>query len=226
MKQVTEVQLYSIAKKIEKLLESNVFRENTLDAQSLFPHIADSAQALIHSFEQIKDPSHFFDGDLFATLSHGDVLANFLLRLSNSLGAGGNSKAGEEVASLNKVLHGLDFFPTDKGIPEVLMLVHPVSTVVGRATLADRLVLYQNVTVGGVYNDKGKVEYPRFLGPAILNSGVSVLGKSEIYENVVFGANSFILNCTVPPNSVVVGQYPNHRILTGNPSLFDNFFRH
>lgn len=219
-------QLDSIAKKVCALLEANLFRQHNLDAKYLLPYLEDAAQYLVKSFEHINDLNHDFNGDLFASLRHGDVFANFLLRLSNSFREGGDLAAADDVAQLNKVLHGLDFFPKDQGIPDVLLLVHPLSTVVGGgATLPDRLVLYQNVTIGGVHNQEGGIDYPKFRGSAILNSGVSVLGNSEIYENVVFGANAFILNTNIPANSLVVGHYPNHRILESKPDLFDNYFR-
>ena len=85
--------------------------------------------------------------------------------------------------------------------------MHPVGTVVGAATYGDYLVLYQNCTLGA---DAGV--YPTLGEGVILYSRTSVLGRSVVGDNVVFAANSFLVNTDVPSDSLVVGQFPSHRI--------------
>ena len=120
--------------------------------------------------------------------------------------------------SLNKALHGLDLFYSVR-MPEVFLLVHPVGTVIGNADYRDYLVVYQNCTIG---SEGG--HYPHLGEGVVLNSRVSVIGDCTIGDNVVFGANSFILSTQIPSDSIVVGQYPAHRILPAGRPVRARFF--
>jgi serine O-acetyltransferase len=51
-----------------------------------------------------------------------------------------------------------------------------------------------------------------------------VLGASRIGADVVFAANSFVVNADVPDHSIVVGQYPRHRILPNPESVRARIF--
>ena len=55
--------------------------------------------------------------------------------------------------------------------------------------------------------------------------GATVIGECNIGENVIFGANTFVINADIPSNSVVVGQYPNIRIMKNKISVINNFFK-
>jgi len=105
-------------------------------------------------------------------------------------------------------------------MPEVFMVVHPVGTVLGNASYGNHFVAYQNCSVGSLEDGK----YPTFEGETILFAKSTVLGNCHVGKNVVFAANSFILNVDIPANSTVVGSYPDHRILPIKNDVKDHFF--
>jgi serine O-acetyltransferase len=99
-------------------------------------------------------------------------------------------------------------------------LVHPVGTVLGRARYADYLVVYQNCTVGADTDI-----YPTFSEGVILYSRCSVLGASRIGRNVVFAANTTIIDGTVADDTLVRGQFPDNTFSPNLRSVHDRCFR-
>lgn len=84
-------------------------------------------------------------------------------------------------------------------LPEHVRLVHPVGTVLGRATYADYFVAYNCSGVGSDIDGNR----PVFTGPCVLFPGARVLGNVRIGANVFITANTVVQNCEVPDNSVV-----------------------
>lgn len=56
-------------------------------------------------------------------------------------------------------------------------------------------------------------------------SGVKIIGSCKIGSNVVFAANTFIINMDIPSNSIVLGQYPNVKIKPNDKHSVFDFFR-
>jgi len=52
----------------------------------------------------------------------------------------------------------------------------------------------------------------------------SVIGNCSVGENVVFGANAFILNADIPEQCSVVGSFPNHKILSSKKKVQREYF--
>lgn len=77
--------------------------------------------------------------------------------------------------------HGCELF-YEVDLPTEMRLVHPLGTVLGRATYADGLVAYQGVSVGSTVDG----ERPVFKGPCVLFPGARVIG------NVTVGANVWV----------------------------------
>jgi serine O-acetyltransferase len=150
---------------------------------------------------------------------NGDHLATFLYFLANSAWTrDGDAVTATKLFAVNKALHGLDLFYSVR-MPEVFLLVHPVGSVIGNADYQDELVVYQNCTVGA----KDGV-YPRFGKGVVLFSRTSVLGATVVGDDVVFAANSFVLDTEVPAHSIVVGQHPGHRILPNPTPVHERVF--
>lgn len=120
----------------------------------------------------------------------------------------GNERKAERVFLLNRYLNNVDIFYKVK-LPDVFEVVHPLGSVLGSAHYKGRVILYQGVTVGSIYPGV----YPVFEGDVTLYSNCKILGNCRVGKNVVFAANSFILNLDVPEESTVIGQFPNHRII-------------
>lgn len=83
--------------------------------------------------------------------------------------------------------------------------VHPLGTVLGRATYAPHLVVYQNVGVGSDLNGNR----PTFKGPCVLFPGAKVLGNTVVGSNVYITANTVVQGVTIPDNCVV---FPSMRV--------------
>lgn len=90
-------------------------------------------------------------------------------------------------------------------LPEHVMFVHPVATVLGRAMYGDYFVCYQNVGVGSDLDGNKPV-----LGEGVvLFPGAKVLGNTKIGNNVFVTSNTVVQNVVVPDNCVV---FPSVRV--------------
>lgn len=151
-----------------------------------------------------------------------DKYAVFLYYLSRALYSADKSICATQIYSLNKILHSLDaFYEVD--LPEIFMLTHPVGSVLGRAKYSNYFCAYHNCGVGSDKKD-GITHYPSFGEGVVLYGGAKVIGKCQVGDNVIFGANAFIIHTNVPSNSVVVGAYPNHRILPSPHNVLNKVF--
>ena len=169
--------------------------------------LVDSAQDRVYRcFEGVKK-KYFNEGNRvrFDHL-HSDQYSMYLYMLANHLyRSGGDTRLATKLYYLNKALHGIDVFYTAQ-FPDVFLLVHPVGSVIGRATFANDLVIYQGCTVGCL-NDG---VFPTFEGSAILYAHSSVLGRCRIGRNVCIAASVSVVNTDVPDDVVVLGSYPNY----------------
>ena len=105
-------------------------------------------------------------------------------------------------------------------MPDVFMLVHPVGTVLGRASYGDFFVAYQNCTVGA--NHHG--QYPTFGQGVMLYAGASVIGASLVGDDVTVAAGALVIDSDLPSETVVVGTHPSNRILGAKASVYDRMF--
>jgi serine O-acetyltransferase len=127
-----------------------------------------------------------------------DIVENY--RLSRAAYSRNALLAAESHYRYNRANHAIDLF-YEIELPEHLMFVHPVGTVLGRATYGDFLCVYQNVGVGSDLDGNRPV-----LGDGVvLFPGAKVLGKTVISGNVFVMANAVMNGCYVPPNSVAYG---------------------
>lgn len=203
---------------VERLL-ANYLPDGTDPRRSLLPYVHDALAAVEHCFTAIHRKYYNLNDSIEFNHLNGDHFATFLYYLSNFIWkATGEEATPTKLFYLNKIMHGLDLFFSVE-LPPVFLLVHPVGTVIGNAHYGDYLVIYQNCTIGA---DAGV--YPRFGTGTVLYSRTSVLGNSTIGDNVVFAANSFVVNSDIPSDSIVVGQYPHHRVLDATRSVRDRLF--
>ncbi|BDB64722.1 hypothetical protein T36_1179 [Helicobacter cinaedi] len=153
---------------------------------------------------------------------HTDKYATFLYFLSHSLYKADKAKLATKVYYLNKILHGIDIY-YEICLPEVFSLTHPLGSVLGRARYGNYLCVYQNCTIG-VDGGDGIAYGPTLGEGVVLCASSKVIGRCQVGDNVIFGANAFIINTDVPSNSIVVGSYPHHRILPSNHNVLKEFF--
>jgi serine O-acetyltransferase len=155
---------------------------------------------------------------------NADHMCTFFYFLSNSLYREGvNEKVAQKLFYLNKILHSVDIFYKVK-LPNIFLLVHPLGTVIGRAKFDNYAVIYQNVTIGGV-REKNILKYPEFGKGVILYSGSSIVGNCKIGNNVTFAANTKIVNKNISNNKLVLGIYPNNRVVKNEKNNSKIFFK-
>lgn len=174
-----------------------------------------------YCFSKIKRKYYYENDGVVFDHINADHMAAFLYFLGNSIWkSSGETELPVKLSYLNKILHGLDLFYSVR-MPDVFLLVHPLGSVIGNAQYSDYLVVYQNCTVGSVDGD-----YPVLGEGVVLYSSSSVLGKCLVGDDVVFAANSAVLNTNVPSHTVVFGNYPNCRFkentVTVRARIFDS----
>lgn len=195
-----------LLKYIEKLVQLYLPDNKPLDLHPSFIDQALNRIEYCHSHIKLK----YFQEDsrpIFNHL-HGDHMAAFLWFLSNALYIDNpENLTAFKLSYLNKIMHGLDLFCT-VSMPDIFLLVHPVGTVIGNAFYSDFLVIYQGCTIGS----KG-ANYPKLGMHNIFYANSSLIGSSSTDRNVVFGANTSIINTQIKSDSLVVGSFPSHRVL-------------
>jgi serine O-acetyltransferase len=148
------------------------------------------------------------DGKVLFNHLNGDHYSTFLYFLSNIIWLKSeDGKIPSKIFLLNKALHGIDLF-YEVVMPDIFLLVHPIGTVLGRASYSDYLVIYQGCTIGSI-TDMG---FPTIGKNLTMYSNSSLLGNCRVDDNVTIGANSYAVNSKIDNNSVVVGQYPELKI--------------
>lgn len=184
---------------------------DSLMADELVPSARLALARLAHCFSKVNN-TYFFDGQrpLFDHL-HGDQYAMWLYFLANQLHQDRAPATWcKKLFLLNKALHGCDIF-YEVALPPVFLLVHPLGTVLGRGHYNDYLIAYQRVGIGSNHNI-----YPNLGRHVTLRPGSAVLGKATVGENCTIAAESLLLDCDLPANSVYIGSPRDHLIRLQN----------
>lgn len=153
---------------------------------------------------------------------HGDQYAAYLYFLSNEAYLNDYRELYSKSALLNKCLHGIDLFGHVE-MPRVFHLIHPMGSIVGRAKIGERLVIYQNITIGGKHTEQG-IDYPVIGNDVCLFSSASVIGNCQLGDGAIVAANANIIDTTVPANTMVAGSYPNNIQKPLKADLTSKFF--
>jgi serine O-acetyltransferase len=135
---------------------------------------------------------------------HTDQYAVFLYYLSNSAFQEGQGPIAERAYALNKALHALDAF-YEIELPPVLLLVHPVGTVLGRAKYGDYFCCYQNCTIGANANDV----YPTFGRGVVMYGGSRIIGDTHVADNTFIATGTIAMDQkSLSANCVLHGSHP------------------
>jgi serine O-acetyltransferase len=107
------------------------------------------------------------------------------------------------MSQLSRFLTGIEIHP-GATIGHRFFIDHGMGVVIGETSvIGDDVLLYQNVTLGGTGNEKGK-RHPTIGNNVVIGTGAKVLGGISIGNNVKIGAGSVVVH-PVPDNSTVVG---------------------
>ncbi len=125
--------------------------------------------------------------------------ATFLYLLGNEhWRTGVVDSLSDRLFCLNRALNSIDIFYTVE-MPEVFFLSHGLSTVLGNAAYGNRLVVFQNVTVGRLGDER-----PTVGSNVVLYPGAVVTGASVIGHNSVVAAGTVVHGRQVPDNTVAM----------------------
>lgn len=142
---------------------------------------------------------------LSTALRHPGYAAGVFLRVQEILVNKKHLRFAAFVRHLALVIYGADFLPGCV-VGSGLMLPHPNGVVIGKgAVIGQNSTILQGVTIGEKHVDeRSNGLYPDIGDNVIIGSGAKLLGPIKIFENVIIGANSVVVE-DCPANAVVVG---------------------
>lgn len=170
-------------------------------------------------FSQVVLGGYRKNGAPFLNHLHADQMAVFLYFASNSayeMLADVNLAA--KFMLLNKARNGI-VITYDTKLPECVLLIHTVGTVLGKATYGNRFVATQNVTVG---THRGNA--PTFDQDVILYPGTFVAGHTRVGKGSKIAAGAVVLDTDIPPNSIITGSFPNLTLRESKTDSISQYF--
>lgn len=216
-----------------KLIEENIdeilFRQlvtfwNNIDRRAITDAIPLALDAIEKNYTGMPNRRYWDGEEVVFSPYISTQWMNFLYRLSHALYTKKDYKSADQVYYLNKVMHANDWFYAIE-LPVHFHCEHPLGSVLGRADYGDYLFVYQGTTIGG-NRSRGTLKYPIIGSNVILFANATIVGDCHIGNNVVVSAGTFLINETIPNNSIVFGQSPNIVIKTKSEDEIKEYTQH
>lgn len=188
-------------------------------ADDFRPILGTALERTEYCFERVALPPYQKNGRARFDPLHMDQCAQLFYYLSNEAYRQlENSRLAAKFCQLNKMRNGI-LVMYDTELPRIMLLIHTVGTVLGKAQYADYFVAYQNVTVG---TNRGKS--PVFGERVILSCGSIVAGDCEVGTSVRVFPNASVWDQEIPPHCGVSGTSPNLAIRPYKTDLTAHYF--
>lgn len=183
-----------LAKQLDHLAPAEDVEADTVRLAEIFPRALERMRPILEAVRSF-DPTTF---DHFNSLQHATLLyllANEAWRCDPA------DRLADRLFCLNRAMHSIDLFYAVQ-MPEVFFISHGLGAVLGNATYGNHLVIFQNVTVGRVGEDRPIIGKNVTLFP-----GAVVTGNAVIGDNSVIAAGTVVHGASVPDNTIakVVG---------------------
>lgn len=154
-------------------------------------------------FKNVKknDPALHSTFELF--FNYPGLWALFFHRIAHALYNKGLRFIPRFISAIGLFLTTIDIHPAAT-LGRRVFIDHGTGVVIGEtAMIGNDVIIYQQVTLGGVSTNKGK-RHPTLEDNVVIGAGAKVLGNIVIGENAKVGANSVVIK-DVPPDSTAVG---------------------
>ncbi len=183
-------------------------------------------------FQTVKRNDPALRSRLELIFNYPGLWALFFHRFAHGLYSRGFHLVGRFISGISRLLTGVDIHPGAQ-IGRRVFIDHATGVVIGEtAIVGNDVLIYQQVTLGGVSLSHGK-RHPTVEDGAIIGAGAKVLGNITIGREAKIGANSVVVHdvdaeCTavgVPAHMTkrIDGKVPlSHHIMPDiNKELFE-----
>jgi serine O-acetyltransferase len=152
---------------------------------------------------------------------HSSQYCIYLYYLANTIWRNdGDGAVPTRLFLLNKALNAIDLF-YEIAMPRVFFIGHSVGIVLAKATYGERLVLYQNSTVG-----RHRDEIPVVGEGVIIYPNSAVIGRSVVGDGAVLSQGSRVVNATVAPRTMAFpGEAGGLAFRPAPADLIGDYFR-
>lgn len=215
--------------KITDRIEDLLFRQlhnfwEEIDEEAIISNIPIALTAIENNYKGMPNRRLWNGEEVIFSPYMSVQWMNFLYRLSHAIYQNGGGTAADKVYYLNKIMHANDWFYAID-LPVHFHCEHPLGSVLGRAIYGDHLFVYQGTTIGG-NRSHGELSYPVLGDNVILYANATVLGATNIGNNVLISAGTYLLNETIPDNCIVFGQSPEITIKVKSKEEIKEYTQH
>ena len=151
---------------------------------------------------QKKDPAarHWLE----ILLTYNGMHAIWMYRLTHVLWILKLKMLARVISTITRFFTGVEIHPAAR-IGKNVVIDHGTGIVIGETVeIADEVLIYHGVTLGGTGNEKGEKRHPTICMGAMLASGSKILGNIKVGAFSKVGANAVVLR-DVPDYSTAVG---------------------
>jgi len=181
---------YYVARQLDSLFPSDGIDPDINAITKILPTAIDRLKPILRTVR-------CFNKDLFH-YHHSLQYSVFLYLLANEQWRNNSEHSlSDRLFLLNRALNSIDLFYSIE-MPDVFFISHGLGTVLGNAKYGNRLVVFQNVTVGRVGEMK-----PIIGNNVVLYPGAVVTGRTVVGNNSIVSAGTILHNETVPDNTIV-----------------------
>ncbi len=158
---------------------------------------------IIEDFKNVKNHDPALHSNFEILFNYPGVWAIFFYRISHWLYLKGLRFLPRLISAIGQFLTGVDIHPAAK-LGRRVFIDHATGVVIGEtAEVGNDVLIYQQVTLGGVSLSKGK-RHPTIEDNVIIGAGAKILGNIRVGKEAKIGANSVVIK-DVPPECTAVG---------------------
>jgi len=132
------------------------------------------------------------------------VWALISYRIAHKLYIKNWKRLGRIIMGISQMITNIDIHPACN-IGRRVFIDHGTGVVIGEtAEIGNNVLIYQQVTLGGVNLEKGIKRHPTLEDGVVVGGGAKILGNITIGKNSKIGANSVVIH-NVPEESTAIG---------------------